>query len=49
LLRPGGVVAFDDYSGASDETRSAIDAFLATHAGELDVVWTAFVLIAVKR
>jgi hypothetical protein len=49
LLKPrGGVLAFDDYGGGSHETRTAIDAFLDAHSGQLKIVHSSFVLVVVK-
>jgi hypothetical protein len=49
LLRPGGVIAFDDYGGGSLETKAGIDAFLAAFSTQLRVVHSSYILIATKN
>ena len=53
LLRPGGVIVFDDYLGAPErplETRpcAGIDPFLASIAGEFDFLWRGY-QVAIRK
>ena len=48
LLKQGGILAFDDYGGTSTETQSGIDAFLNSHKENLQVIWSSYILIAIK-
>ena len=49
MLKPGGVLIFDDYGGNATLTRTGIDAFLGAYRRFLTVVLESFHLVAVKN
>lgn len=57
LLKPGGLLIFDDYRIARhqgkepslDDPKLAIDAFLAVYARRLDIVWAGYQIAVRKR
>ncbi len=54
LLRRGGVMVFDDYDSdnrrpESIETKAGIDAFIATHVGQLKIVYQTYIVVVVKQ
>lgn len=49
MLKPGGVLIFDDYGGNATLTRTGIDAFLGAYRPFLTVVLESYLLVAVKN
>lgn len=50
LLKPGGIVVFDDYDSTVDPgAKVALDEFMSRTEGQFDVVQKAFQLILTKR
>ena len=49
LLKPGGVMVFDDYGGRASKTRKGIDAFLSAYEPLLTVVWSSYILFVTKN